>query len=250
MNDQNTTPIALVTGGSRGIGRAIACQLALDGYDIAFCYNSNNDAAETVKEEIESNTGRRVLSMQCDVADFEAVKNMMETLEEQWGNASVIINNAGINSDSPLPLMKLEDWKSVVDTNLNSVFNVCRAATLMLIRNGSGCIVNMSSMSGVKGNYGQTNYAASKAGIIGFSKSLAKELGRYKVRVNVVAPGLIDTDMVSAMDEKMRKEIKKSILLKRIGSSEDVANAVSFLCSEKATYITGQTLQVDGGLII
>jgi len=243
-------PIAFVSGGSRGIGRAISLQLAHDGFDIAFCYHSNQVAAEETKIEIQERTGRRVYSVQCDVSDFDAVKSAFEGMEENFGSPSVIVNNAGINADSPLPLMEPGDWRRVIDTNLGSVFNVCRAASLMLIRQGQGCIVNMSSMSGVRGNYAQTNYAASKAGIIGFSKSLSKELGRYKIRVNVIAPGLIDTEMVEAMTDKVREGIMKNILLKRIGSSEDVANAVSFLCSTKADYITGQVIQVDGGLII
>lgn len=250
MTEEQTTPIAFVTGASRGIGRAVALQLAEDGFDIAFCYHSNTEAAEQVKSDIETRAGRRAMAIQCDVSDFDAVKNAMESMEENFGAASVIVNNAGINADSPLPLMKPEDWKRVIDTNLDSVFNVCRAASLMLIRQGTGSIVNMSSVSGVRGNYAQTNYAAAKAGIIGFSKSLSKELGRYKIRVNVVAPGLIDTDMVAAMTEKMRKDILKSIVLKRMGSSEDIAHAVSFLCSTKADYITGQVIEVDGGLVI
>lgn len=250
MTEEQTPRIAFVTGGSRGIGRAIAVQLAEDGFDVAFCYQSNEAAARETEGAIRARSDRRVYAVRCDVSDFDAVKAALDDIDDNFGGVSVLVNNAGINVDAPLPMMKPDDWKRVIDTNLDSVFNVCRAASLMLIRQGRGSIVNMSSVSGVYGNPGQTNYSAAKAGIIGFSKALSKELGRYGIRVNVVAPGLIDTDMVVDMPEKMRKEILKSVVLKRIGTVDDVANLVSFLCSAKADYITGQVLQVDGGLVI
>ena len=250
MTEAQTQQIAFVSGASRGIGRAVAEQLAEDGFDIAFCYRDNVAAARETETAIRDRSDRRVYALRCDVSDYSAVKAMLDDIEDNFGSVSVLINNAGINIDVPLPMMKPQDWKSVIDINLDSVFNVCRAASLMLIRQGHGCIVNISSVSGIYGNPGQTNYSAAKAGIIGFSKALSKELGRYGVRVNVVAPGLIDTDMVADMPEKMRKEILKSVLLKRVGTAQDVANLVSFLCSAKADYITGQVLQVDGGLVV
>jgi len=250
MTDEKTSPVAFVSGASRGIGRAIAVQLAEDGFDIAFCYRSNEQAASETEELIKARNGRRVYRARCDVSDYDAVKKTLQDIDDTFGAISVVVNNAGINVDAPLPMMKPEDWHQVIDTNLTSVFNVCRCAALMLIRRGGGVIVNLSSISGIYGNPGQANYSASKAGIIGFSKSLAKEMGRYGVRVNVVAPGLIDTDMVAGMQEKARKEILKRIPLKRIGIVEDVSNLVSFLCSGKAAYITGQVVQVDGGLVV
>lgn len=249
MSEQDKTPIAFVSGASRGIGRAVAVQLAQDGYDIAFCYHSNEEAARQTKKLI-VDRNRRAYSVQCDVSDFQAVRKTFETIEREFGEISVVVNNAGINVDTPLPMMKLEDWTSVIDTNLSSVFNVCRCAAFSLIRQARGSIVNLSSVSGIYGNVSQTNYSAAKAGIIGFSKALSKELGRYGVRVNVVAPGLIETDMVGNMTEKARTEILKRIVLKRVGTVDDVSNLISFLCSNRAAYITGQVIQVDGGLLV
>lgn len=250
MTEEQQKPIAFVSGASRGIGRAVAVQLARDGFDIAFCYHSNDEAARETKKLIAGAGGSHVYCTQCDVSDYDAVKKSFEEIDEEFGEISVVVNNAGINVDVPLPMMNLEDWNSVIDTNLSSVFNVCRCAAFSLIRQEKGSIVNLSSISGIYGNPSQTNYSAAKAGIIGFSKALSKELGRYGVRVNVVAPGLIETDMVGDMGEKARKGIQKRILLKRIGAVEDVSNLVSFLCSDKADYITGQVIQVDGGLLI
>ncbi|MET1255392.1 3-oxoacyl-[acyl-carrier-protein] reductase [Aliikangiella maris] len=250
MSEENqSASIAFVSGGSRGIGRAVAIQLAKDGFDIAFCYHSNVDAANEVKQQIES-LGKKAYVVACDVSDYAAVKKMFEEIEENFGEVSVVVNNAGINADSPLPLMDPENWNKVINTNLNSVFNVCRSAALSFIRQAKGSIVNLSSVSGVYGNPSQTNYSAAKAGIIGFSKALAKEMGRYNVRVNVVAPGLIETDMTSGMTDKAKKLLEKKILLKRIGNVEDIAHAVSFLCSEKSSYMTGQILQIDGGITV
>lgn len=249
MTEIQQKPIAFVSGASRGIGRAVAIQLAKDGYDIAFCYHSNEEAAQKT-EELVLEFGGRSYYAQCDVSDYQAVRAMFDKIEEIFGVFSVVINNAGINADSALPMMKPEDWHRVIDTNLSSVFNVCRCAAFSLIRQSGGVIVNLSSVSGIYGNASQTNYSAAKAGIIGFSKALSKELGRYGIRVNVVAPGLIETDMVANMTEKARKDILNRIGLKRIGTAEDVAHAVSFLCSAKSSYITGQVIQVDGGLLV
>lgn len=249
MTEMQQKPIAFVSGASRGIGRAVAIQLAKDGYDIAFCYHSNEEAAQKTKELVHEFGGRSYCT-QCDVSDYQAVRAMFDNIEEVFGAFSVVINNAGINADAALPMMKPEDWHRVINTNLSSVFNVCRCATFSLIRQSGGVIVNLSSVSGIYGNASQTNYSAAKAGIIGFSKALSKELGRYGIRVNVVAPGLIETDMVANMTEKARKDILNRIGLKRIGTVEDVAYAVSFLCSAKSSYITGQVIQVDGGLLV
>lgn len=249
LADAGDRPVAFVSGASRGIGRSVALQLARDGYDVAFCYRSNEAAAQETRALIEQQ-GRRAYVARCDVSDFDAVRRTLEAIDNDFGPLSVVVNNAGINTDVPLPMMKPEDWSSVIDTNLSSVFNVCRSASFALIRRGGGAIVNLSSISGIYGNASQTNYSAAKAGIIGFSKALSKELGRYGVRVNVVAPGLIETDMVSGMSDKARGEILKRVVLRRIGSVDDVSDLVSFLCSDKAGYITGQVIQVDGGLLV
>jgi 3-oxoacyl-[acyl-carrier protein] reductase len=249
MPDEQKSRVAFISGASRGIGRAVALQLAKDGYDIAFCYGSNEVAAKET-EELIAEAGRRFYSSKCDVGDYPSVRAMFETIEQEFGPVSVVVNNAGINADAALPMMKAEDWTRVINTNLDSVFNVCRSAVFGLIRQSKGVIINISSVSGVWGNAGQTNYSAAKAGIIGFSKALSKEVGRYGIRVNVVAPGLIETDMIGSLGEKEKKEIQKRILLKRIGRVEDVSNLVSFLCSDRADYITGQVVQVDGGILV
>ncbi len=241
--------VAFVSGASRGIGRAVALRLAEDGYDIAFCY-SRNEAAAKDTEALIAGTGRRSFSCKCDVGDYASVRAMFEAIEQDLGPVSAVVNNAGINADAALPMMKVEDWTRVIHTNLDGVFNVCRSAVFGLIRQSRGVIVNISSVSGVYGNASQTNYSAAKAGIIGFSKALSKEVGRYGVRVNVVAPGLIETEMIAGLSEKDKKDIQRRIVLKRIGRVEDVSNLVSFLCSDRADYITGQVLQVDGGILV
>lgn len=240
---------ALVTGGARGIGRGIALQLATDGFNVAACYKSNTPAAMEVKHEIEK-MGRQAHVAPCDAADLEAVRDFVTKVEDVLGSVDVLVNNAGIVRDRPLVMMSPEEWHDVIDTNLTGVFNFCRATIFTMSKRQEGNIINLSSLSGVYGNSSQTNYSASKAGIIGFSKALSKEAGRSKIRVNVVAPGFIETDMTSGMSEKRIKEIEKKITLGRIGRVEDVAHLISFLASDKSAYITGQVFGVDGGLVI
>jgi 3-oxoacyl-[acyl-carrier protein] reductase len=236
--------VAIVTGASRGIGRAVAVRLAADGYDIGFCYRGDDVAAKQTAELVADHR-RAVYSSRVDVADFTAVGSFTRAVEDQLGPADVVVGNAGVLRDKPLALMSEQDWTEVLRTNLDGVFNVCRASVFGMIRRKRGVVVTMSSVFGVLGNAGQANYAASKAGIIGFTQSLAKEVGRYGVRANVVAPGFIDSDMVA--DIKNRESLAAGISLGRFGRPEEVADAVSFLVSDQATYITGTVLRVDGG---
>lgn len=239
--------IALITGASRGIGKTVALELARRGWDIAFCYHQQEEAAWQTVREIEA-CGVRCDVACCDVADLAQVKLWLEQVEKQFGPVMAVVNSAGITRDGPLVMMPEADWKDVIDTNLNSVFNVCRMAAFPMIKRKAGCIVNMSSVWGVYGNATQTNYAASKAGIIGFSKSLAKEVGGYGIRVNVVAPGFIETDMTATLTPAVKEKTIKSIPLRRPGTVADVAKLTAFLLSDEATYITAQVLGVDGGL--
>jgi len=241
--------LAIVTGASRGIGRAIALQLACDGHDIAFCYRQSAAAAQEVAQKL-LDQERRVFHRPCDVTDFQAVKAFVEASEAELGQVGVLINCAGIIRDNPLVLMKEEDWQLVIDTNLNGYFNFCRSVVFGFMKRKQGVIVNISSVSGVHGNPRQSNYSAAKAGIIGFSRALAKELATYNIRVNVVAPGFINTDMTASVTARVRDEALASIPLGRFGEIQDVADAVSFLVSDRAKYITGQVLQVDGGIIL
>jgi 3-oxoacyl-[acyl-carrier protein] reductase len=240
---------ALVTGASRGIGRAIALQLAGDGYDVGFCYRQNADAAHEVEVAI-GQLGRRVFHQPCNVADLTAVQAFVKSCEERLGDLEVLVNCAGIVRDNPLVLMKEEDWRAVVETNLDGVFNFCRSVVFNFMKRKGGVIVNISSVAGVYGSPSQSNYSATKAGIIGFSKALAKELAPYNVRVNVVAPGYIVTDMTANLSEKIKKKSLEAIPLQRFGEPRDVADLVSFLVSDRARYIVGQTIQVDGGISI
>ncbi|WP_217165924.1 3-oxoacyl-ACP reductase FabG [Streptomyces sp. AC512_CC834] len=238
--------IALVSGGSRGIGRAIVLRLAQDGYDVAFCYRSNEDAADRlVKEAAES--GTRVTATRCDVADPAAVGDWYARAERELGPVDAAVTSAGITRDRPLVLMPEDDWNQVLRTNLDGVYHVCRAAAFSMSKRRSGTIVNLSSVAGVYGNTGQANYAASKAGIIGFTKSLAKECGPRGIRANVVAPGLIETDMVGDMPEGALHKQLGNVALGRLGRPGEVADLVSFLVSERAEYITGSVFEIHGG---
>jgi 3-oxoacyl-[acyl-carrier protein] reductase len=241
--------VALVTGASRGIGRAIALKLAGQGADIAVNYAGNTAAAEKVAEEIRA-LGRRVMLCQCSVADAAACQDMVKAVVKEMGRLDILVNNAGITRDGLLMRMKEEDWDAVLTTNLKGVFNCTKAVLRTMMKQKSGRIVNMASVVGEMGNAGQANYAAAKAGVIGFTKATAKEVASRGITVNAVAPGFIATDMTKVLDETVQNQMLMAIPLGRQGQPEDVANAVSFLASEEAAYITGQVLNVDGGMVM
>lgn len=241
--------VAVITGGSRGIGRAIVLELASQGADIAFNYLKSKELAEEVKKEVELR-GRRALVFQSDVKDFDAMKNMIDETKEKLGGLDIVVNNAGILKDKALMLMEKQDWEEVIATNLSGAFNLVRAAIITFMKQKSGNIINITSVAGIKGTPRQVNYAASKAGVIGLTKSLAKEVGPYNIRVNAIAPGYIDTDMVKDLKDDHKNELIKKIPLNRFGRSEEVAKIITFLASDNARYITGQVIMVDGGLAI
>ncbi len=230
--------LALVTGGSRGIGRAIALELGRAGAEVVVGYRTGREEAEAVASEI---GGRAV---EADVSDAESAKALVEAA----GDLDVLVNNAGLTRDGLLVRMSDDDWRTVIDTNLSSVFYTCRAAARPMMRKRGGSIVNISSIVGVHGNWGQTNYAASKAGIIGFTKSLARELGSRNVRANVVAPGYVKTQLTDVLPQEATAAMLTNTPLGRLGDPEDVAGAVRFLCSDAAAFVTGDVLLVDGGL--
>lgn len=241
--------VALVTGASRGIGRAVALKLASEGAKVAINFAGSTAKAEEVKAEIEAKGGQAIL-VQANVADKDAVAAMVDKVVEAFGQIDILVNNAGITRDGLLARMKEEDFEAVVDTNLKGVFYCTKAVAKLMMKSRSGRIVNMASVVGITGNAGQTNYAASKAGVIGFSKSAAKELAARGITVNMVAPGFIATDMTDAMTDKAKEAVLGTIPLKREGTPEDVANAVLFLVSDSASYITGQIVNVDGGMVM
>ena len=240
---------ALVTGASRGIGRAIALCLAAEGARVAINYAGNVKAAEEVKAAIEAAGGTAILC-QADIADSAAVEAMVANVVKEFGTIDILVNNAGITRDTLLMRMKDEDFAKVLDTNLKGVFYCTKAISKLMMKKRSGRIVNMASVVGLVGNAGQTNYAAAKAGVIGFSKSAAKELASRGITVNVVAPGFIGTDMTAGLPESVKEKMLTDIPLGRMGEAEDVANAVLFLASEQASYITGQVVNVDGGMVM
>jgi 3-oxoacyl-[acyl-carrier protein] reductase len=229
---------ALVTGGSRGIGRAIALELARAGATVTLTYRSGKDEAEAVAAEAGAS------ALQADVSDADAAKQLVDTA----GELDILVNNAGVTRDGLLARMSDDDWGDVITTNLGGVFHTCRAAARGMMKRRAGAIVNISSIVGLHGNPGQTNYAAAKAGIIGFTKSLARELGNRGVRANVVAPGYVDTRLTQVIGDEMRQLMLANTPLGRFGTPEDVAGAVRFLCSDEAAFITGEVLLVDGGL--
>ena len=241
--------VALVTGGSRGIGRAIALKLAENGADLAINYAGNTAAAEEVKAAIEQ-MGRKALLIQCSVADTDGVQAMVNQVVKELGRLDILVNNAGITRDGLLMRMKEADWDDVMNTNLKGVYNCSKAVMRTMMKQKSGLIVNMASVVGEMGNAGQANYAAAKAGVIGFTKSLAKEVASRGITVNAIAPGFIATDMTSVLSDDQKAEMARTIPLGRAGQPEDVANAVLFLASEGAAYITGQVLNVDGGMVM
>jgi len=238
---------ALITGGTRGIGRALVDAFADAGANLAFTYRSSTDAAEALVDRLDAQ-GTEALSLQGDVADPDIAQDHVDAVVDRWGSLDVLVNNAGITRDSLLLRMGEEDWDDVIDTNLKGVFNFCKAAYMPMMRQQRGAIVNISSVVGTTGNAGQTNYAASKAGIVGFSKSLAKELGSRNVTVNVVAPGYVQTEMTEDLDAETRQSILDAVPLDRLADPDEIANAVLFLASPEADYVTGHVLHVNGGL--
>lgn len=241
--------VALITGATRGIGKQIAITLAKSGYDIAINYRTENDDLTNTKEEIEKNNVK-CLAVKGDVAVFEDCEKFVEEVVKEFGKIDVLVNNAGITRDTLLMRMKKEDFESVINTNLVGTFNVTKNVISHMLKARFGRIINISSVVGVSGNAGQTNYAASKAGIIGFTKSLAKEVASRNILVNAVAPGFIETGMTDVLKDEIKQDIEKNIPLKRIGTPEDVANVVKFLASEDSSYITGQVINVDGGMLM
>lgn len=241
--------VAFITGSTRGIGKQIAITLAESGYDIAVNYRTENDDLKNTKKEIEEK-GVKCFAVQGDVSNFEDCERFIKEIIDEYGRIDVLVNNAGITRDTLLMRMKKEDFDSVIDINLVGTFNVTKNVISYMLKARSGRIINISSVVGVSGNAGQTNYSASKAGIIGFTKSLAKEVGSRGILVNAVAPGFIETQMTDVLKDDVKDEIAKSIPLKRMGTPEDVANVVKFLASDDSSYITGQVINIDGGMLM
>jgi len=240
--------VALITGGGRGIGRSICESFAENGCNVAFTYNSSKEAAEDLVEELKK-YNVKVKSYKSDASDHDKSVELIDSVISDFERIDVLVNNAGITKDNLLMRMSPSDFKDVVNVNLGSVFNLTKSSIKIFLRQKQGSIINISSIVGVKGNAGQSNYSASKAGIIGFSKSIALELGSRNIRCNVVAPGFIETDMTDSLSDDVLEKWKESIPLKRSGKPNDVGNACVFLASDLSSYITGQVLQVDGGLL-
>ncbi len=238
---------AVVTGGSRGLGRAVCLELAKGGANVVFCYAGNEAAAKETTAACEA-LGAKALAVQCDVAKADEVKALMDAAVKEFGRIDILVNNAGITRDGLLMMMKEEDFDAVIAANLKGTFLCMKAVSRIMMKQRYGRIVNLSSVVGLRGNAGQVNYAASKAGVVGMTKSLAKELASRGVTVNAVAPGFIATDMTAAMTDAAKEATLASIPLQRLGAPEDVAHAVAFLASDEAAYVTGQVLCVDGGM--
>lgn len=240
--------IALITGASKGIGNAVAKRFAEQGANVAFTYLSSVEKGEALEKELAA-MGVTAKGYRSDASDYEAAEQLIKSVVEDFGGLDVLVNNAGITKDNLLMRMSEEMWDTVMNVNLKSVFNTVKASTRTFMKQRSGCIINMTSVVGIKGNAGQGNYAASKAGIIGFTKSVALELGSRGIRCNAIAPGFIETEMTASLDEKMVQTWRDAIPLKRGGTPEDVADCTVFLASDMATYISGQVIQVDGGML-
>lgn len=247
MNDNK---VALITGGSRGIGEKIAERFAQAGYNLIINYVSNIENVEELEAKIKGNANIEILFIQSDVTRFESCENMVNEAIEKFGHIDVLVNNAGITKDTLLMRMKEEDFDKVINVNLKGTYNVTKNVIPYMMKQKYGKIVNISSVVGVSGNAGQANYAASKAGIIGFTKSIAKELASKNILANCVAPGFIKTDMTDVLSDSVKESINSQIPLKKMGTAEEVANAVYFLGNEENTYITGQVLNVDGGMLM
>ncbi len=240
--------VAIITGASRGIGRAVAKTYAENGASIAFSYLSSEEKAKALEDELKE-LGGKAVGIKSNAAEYKAAQDLVDQTLEAYGQIDVVINNAGITRDDLLLRMPEEKWDEVIDTNLKSVFNLTKAVQKPMLKQRSGSIINMSSVVGVQGNAGQSNYAASKAGIIGFTKSIAQELGSRNIRCNAIAPGFIETEMTAELDEETLKAWREGIPLKRGGKPEDVANLCLFLGSDLSDYITGQTINVCGGMV-
>lgn len=241
--------VAFITGATRGIGRQIAITLAKEGFDIAVNYRKENEDLIETKKMVEDQKVK-CFTVQGDVSSFEDSERMVKDIIEEFNHIDILVNNAGITKDMLLMRMKKEDFESVIGVNLVGTFNITKNVIPYMMKNRSGRIINVSSVVGISGNAGQTNYSASKAGIIGFTKSLAKEVGSRNILVNAVAPGFIETQMTDVLKEEVKEEISKNIPLKRMGTVEDVANVVKFLASKDSSYITGQVINIDGGMLM
>ncbi len=240
---------AIVTGGSVGIGASIAVKLAEAGANVALNYRKHKEEAEAILDRVEQ-LGHKGLLVQADISNFEEASNMVKAVQDAFGQIDILVNNAGVNWDGVIWKMTEEQWDSVLDINLKGYFNYIRAVAPLFREQKSGRIINVTSINGLRGKFGQSNYSASKAGIIGLTKTVARELGKYGITVNAVAPGLIETDMMKNADESVRVAALEDIVLKRMGQPEDVANVVAFLCTGLARHITGEVIKVDGGQYI
>jgi 3-oxoacyl-[acyl-carrier protein] reductase len=241
--------VALVTGASRGIGRAIALELAQNGANVAVNYAGSEAKANEVVDEIKA-LGREAFAVQADVSDSDAVAAMVKSTVEQFGRLDILVNNAGITKDNLLMRMKDSEWDDVININLKGVFLTTKAVTRQMMKQRQGRIINIASIVGVSGNPGQANYVAAKAGVIGLTKTAAKELSSRNITVNAIAPGFITTDMTDKLTEEVKNEMLKQIPLARFGEPSDISNAVTFLASDKSSYITGQTIHIDGGMVM
>lgn len=241
--------VALVTGAGRGIGRAIAIALAKEGAEVIVNYNGSEERAKEVKQTIEENGGKASV-YKCNVSDFEACETMIKDVVKEYGHLDILVNNAGITRDNLIMKMPEEDFDAVINANLKGCFNTIKAVSRQMLRQRSGRIINITSVSGILGNAGQANYSASKAGIIGLTRTMARELASRGITVNGIAPGFVDTDMTKVLPEQVREAATAQIPLGRFGQPEDIANMAVYLASEKASYITGQIISVDGGMAI